>query len=70
MLWIYLGHRAVVTLADGETTFRGTIAWSWASGFLRLRHAQILDDQGEPAEAEIVGSTFIPRSNLALVQVI
>lgn len=65
-MWLYRGRRTVVTMADGSAV-RGTIAWSWRPGWLRLNEVE--DLSGEQAR-EVPGFVLIPSRSIVVAQVI
>lgn len=63
----YLGHEAIVTLRNGET-LRGRLSWTWAWGHHRLTGVTLLGDGADPVE--MAGASIIPKSSVAVMQVI
>lgn len=63
---LYLGHEAIVTLRNGDS-IRGRLAWCWALGHLRLTGVSALGPEGP---VEMAGAALVPKTSIAMMQVI
>ncbi|MDD5059286.1 MAG: hypothetical protein PHQ60_15625 [Sideroxydans sp.] len=62
-------HECLVNLKGGKTAFRGAV-WRRRDGFLVLKRAVQLLDEGRPVKRPLDGELVIPEGNIEFLQVL